>query len=245
MNNGNTTLEVTSGEAVLFNPEVKQVEPHTVPHGQLENDVKLSGAVTNNATKLAFSGQPYDIVASVERIAKGKLKSAGLITEKFNLNGEKLTKSVIADYRAHHPSVYGARDRVPVNIVEQIENAVGEFIVNKLAKNLTPQNTVSFKRSFVFRRPKLGDDNDYEQWVLKLEALGEERAGLKEQLFASNCEITRIEKRLKDLMAKKTPDHALEKRYNERLLRMQREASYLKGEIERQNGVIQEAKNVA
>lgn len=178
---------------------------------------------------------PFDEVT--ERIAKGKLKAAGMTRERFNLNPEKLVKSVIAEYRNSFAAIYPDKSRLPVTVIEKIQDAVGRWITGKLARTITAANSISSRAGFVYRKPRLGEDRESPMWIEQVTNTGENRISLEEQRFACTLEIGRIEKRLKDLRAKPNPDFELEKKYQERLVRMEREQTYLKGEISAQAGL--------
>ncbi len=208
-------------------PEVKSnVAPHAVPHGQLENDVKLTGALAPSATMLVKSAvkeDDFNIAALVAEVALGKLKAGGMIKERCNLNATKLVNSVVARYRNEFTAIYLPGQQIRQKSYEKIQDEVGAWITGKLAGFIHDGNSVSARKSYVFRKPRLEDqldspDTEMPRWLLKLTAEGEERIDIKEQRFACNLEIGRIKKRLKDLEAKPNPDHDLERRYREKLV---------------------------
>lgn len=200
----------------------------------------MNTVLAPSATMLTTSNNgeenfPFDEVVS--RIAAGKLKAAGFTRERVNLNPEKLVKSVIAEYRNSFAAIYPDKNRLPSAVVEKIQDAVGRWITGKLSSLIHKGNSIGATRGFIYRKPKLGEDTESPMWIEQVTQRGENRVSLEEQLFACHLEIGRIEKRLKDLAAKPTPDHELEKKYNERLNRQSREEIYLKAEIARQKGL--------
>jgi hypothetical protein len=215
------------------------VEPHAVPHGQLENDVKAKGALAPSATLLshsAISEDDFDIKLLVAKIAQGKLKAGGMIRERCNLNATKLVNSTVAAYRNEFTAIYRPGQQLPSKVYERIQDEVGVWITTKLATTITKENSVSTRRSFVFRKPRLedikdGPDTETPRWMEKVVQEGENRVSLREQRFACNLEIGRINKRLKDLEAKPNPDHDLERKYKERLTTQELTLTYLDSQL--------------
>lgn len=200
----------------------------------------MQTVLAQSATQLTQSNngeQNYPFAEVVQRIAMGKLKAGGLTRERANLNPEKLVKSVLADYRNCFAAIYPDKSRIPTHVYEKIQDEVGKWITGKLAAVIHAGNAISSRRSFTYRKPRLGEDNDSPIWLETVTNQGENRISFEEQRFACKLEIGRIEKRLKDLRAKPNPDYDLEKSYTEKLTKQERELTYIEGEISRQNSV--------
>lgn len=181
-----------------------------------------------NATALAISPcseENWQFDASAERAASRQAK--GLTKERFMLNRQKLIAACCADYRAHFAEVYGKTERLPSAVFEKIEAAV-DGVINKALALVHAGNAQSVRRAFAHKA------NDM-KFVLRTVATGEDDISLKEQLFACNLAIGAAEKRLDEVMGKKTPDYDREKALKAQIAKLMLTKQFISGEIAHQN----------
>lgn len=187
----------------------------------------MNTAIAQSATQLAVSANgetSFDFALAASKAAKRSSK--GVTRERQMLDRNKLISSVCAEYRAAFVAIYGKSDRLPSDIFEKIKEHVDAYI-NKQLSTVHAGNVISHRRAFY---------HDHKNMAVTERVIntGENTLTLKEQLFGVNMFITQAEKRLQDLMAKKTPDYDREKATKEQILRLQCTKSFIEGEIAHQ-----------
>ena len=197
----------------------------------------MSNAIAQSATILSVSTngeKDFDIPASVRRQAERTAK--GVTRERQMLNRNKLISSACADYRMHFPAIYGKTERLPSEIFTKIEEAVDSFIQTQLCR-VNSTNVLNLRRSF-FHNWK---DKEITE---RVQLTGENKLSLKDQLFGTTVFLASAEKRLKELQAKPTPDYDREKAVKENIMKLELTRQFIKGEIEHQEKLANQAKNV-
>lgn len=196
----------------------------------------MSNAISQSATELAVSTlgeDKFDIPASVRRQAERTAK--GVTRERQMLNRNKLISASCADYRMHFPAIYGKTERLPSEVFTKIEEAVDSFIQAQLCR-VNATNVLNLRRSF-FHNWK---DKEITE---RVQVIGENKLSLKDQLFGTTVFLAQAEKRLKELQAKPTPDYDREKSVKENIMKLELTRQFIKGEIEHQEKLANQAKN--
>lgn len=160
----------------------------------------MSAAIAQSVTQLTVSNTdaPWDFFSSAMRCANRSIKSGSMTKERQQLNRKNLITATCADFRNNHCAQFKQGERLPVEIFEQIENAVDTTIKGAIAQIHTG-NVVSYKRHFVFKAKSLS-------YGSKITVVGEDVITLKEQAFAATLELNALEKKLTAQQQKPTPD---------------------------------------
>lgn len=194
----------------------------------------MSNAIKQSATDLAISPNgeaQFDFTACASRQAYKSAK--GATRERQMLNRHKLIQYCVGDYRMHFAAIYGKTEKLPRDIFEKIEAAVDEHITKQL-KEVNALNVVSYRRAFA-HIPRQAEV------VERVTIVGENKLVLKEQLLGVDIFIHAAEKRLKDLMAKPTPNFEREKSFQQQIMQLNLTKQYILGEIANQDKLAKEA----
>jgi hypothetical protein len=183
--------------------------------------------LAQSATQLTITGQGesnYDFAARVKLL--GERAAKGITRERQTLNRAKLVSSLCADYKAHFAAIYENTNRLPSEIHDKICEAVDIFIQTHINR-VNIHNAINFRRAF--------HHNDKQMSVTeRVIATGENSLSLQEQKFGITLFITQANNRLRDLMAKVTPDYDREKDVKEQIMRLETTKSFIMGEIAHQ-----------
>ena len=183
--------------------------------------------VANSATALAVSSPSeadyqFDVACrnAATRTAKGATR------ERQMLNRQKLIAAICADYRAHFAAVYGKSERLPSNVFEHIEAEADKYLIGQM-KAVNVQNIIGMRRGF-------HHDSKQAMVTERVTLTGENFLALQEQHLGITIFITQLERRLDDVMRKKTPDYDLEKRIKQQLAQCNYTKTFVEGEIAKQ-----------
>lgn len=195
--------------------------------------MSTSTILAPSATLLTESGQGeanypfHSMLQHIAAIAKKNLTRGG-----YSLDRTKLVSAMCKKYRETFSAIYAKNQDLPKHIHSKICDEVDSFITKELTGAIHPGNSFSVKRSFNW----VEKENDINE---KVTAVGyNQLESYKERIFGATLFIGQAERRLKDLLAKPTPDLEQEAKLKQRIERLQLTRNYLIAEQERQEKLI-------
>jgi len=183
-----------------------------------------SESVGKNANMEAAAGisvvTDSDLRNWVSKESERKLGTNGLTIESNSLNHNKLFSAVAAVWKSH---LGRAKDsRLEAEYADRLTKVISEFVAQKL--EVIASNAIGFRRYFKHQSRN-------RRVVHGLQATGEELISLKQQAFGIKLLINAREQRLKDVMAKPTPNLDLEKSIKEQIQDMEMTKAFIDAQI--------------
>lgn len=183
-------------------------------------------AQSTSAMTVSANGEenfPFD--SCVTKIATRKI--GGLTRERMMLNRGKIISGVLSEYRATFASIYGKTDKVPSDVYDRIVKHVDEYLEKQLRGAVNVGNLQGIRRAFAHKANDLS-------FVEKVTITGENILALQEQHTGCVLAIGGVERRLRELAVKPTPDYDRERALNIQLVKLNNTLAFIKREMENQ-----------